>query len=106
MMTDKELLSYSIPELVHLLGSRFRDYRQRAGMTQKEISEKTGISTVTIYKFESGAANNISLATFLLLLKAIGWIEGIDNFMPELPPSPYVNERKTKPIQRVRHKNK
>lgn len=102
MMTGNELSSYSIPELIHLLGTRFRDYRQRAGMTQKDVSEKTGISTVTIYKFESGTANNISLATFLLLLKAIGWIDGIDNFMPELPPSPYVEERKT--IQRVRHK--
>lgn len=101
---NDELLSYSIPELIHLLGSRFRDYRQRAGMTQKDVSEKVGLSTVTIYKFERGTANNISLGTFLLLLKAIGWIDSIDNFMPELPPSPYVEERKTKAIQRVRHK--
>lgn len=102
-MTDNELSNYSIPELVHLLGTRFRDYRQRAGMTQKDVSEKTGISTVTIHKFESGTANNISLGTFLLLLKAIGWIDSIDTFMPELPPSPY-NEYKPKAIQRVRHK--
>lgn len=86
------------------MGSRFRDYRQRAGMTQKDVSEKTGISTVTIYKFESGTANNISLGTFLLLLKAIGWIDSIDTLMPGLPPSPYAEGGKAKAVQRVRHK--
>ena len=34
-----QLKDYSIPELIHLLGSRYRDYRQRADMTQKEVDE-------------------------------------------------------------------
>ena len=29
---------YSIPELVKLLGARFKDYRLRSNMTQKEVS--------------------------------------------------------------------
>ena len=57
-------------------------------MTQKEVAERAGLSVVTVYKFESGAANNLSLGTFLLLLKAVGWIEALDELMPELPPSP------------------
>ena len=103
-MIDNELNTYSIPELVHMLGSRFRDYRQRAGMTQKDVSDKTGISTVTIYKFESGTANNISLGTFLLLLKSIGWIDALNELMPDLPPSPYTTEPNGKHVQRIRHK--
>ena len=55
-----QLKDYSIPELIHLLGSRYRDYRQRADMTQKEVAERAGLSVVTVYKFESGAANNLS----------------------------------------------
>ena len=35
-----QLKDYSIPELIHLLGSRYRDYRQRADMTQKEVAER------------------------------------------------------------------
>ena len=32
---------YSIPELVKLLGARFKDYRLRSNMTQKEVSEQS-----------------------------------------------------------------
>ena len=91
---------YAIPQLVKLLGARFKDYRLRSNMTQKEVSEQSGL---TIHKFESGAADNISLATFLLLLKAIGEIEALDDLLPELPPSPYLI-RKEKKVQRIRHK--
>lgn len=63
---------YSIPELVRLLGSRFKEYRMRANMTQKEVAEQSGLTVTTIHKFESGAASNLSLGTFLLLMKAIG----------------------------------
>lgn len=104
MAIDNTFSFYSIPELIHILGNRFKDYRLRAGMTQKEVSEKTGVSTVTIYKFENGIASNISLGTFLLLLKAIDWIDSIDTLMPELPPSPYTNETKPKINQRARNK--
>ena len=95
-----QLKDYSIPELIHLLGSRYRDYRQRADMTQKEVAERAGLS----YKFESGAANNLSLGTFLLLLKAVGWIDALDELIPELPPSPYLMKDNDRKVQRIRHR--
>ena len=94
---------YSVPELVRLLGSRFREYRLRSNMTQKEVSEQSGITVTTIHKFESGIATNLSLGTFLLLLKAIEQIDGIYGLLPELPESPYLYVQKKK-IQRIRHK--
>ena len=99
-----QLKDYSIPELIHLLGSRYRDYRQRADMTQKEVAERAGLSVVTVYKFESGTANNLSLGTFLLLLKAVGWIDALDELMPELPPSPYLLKDNNRKVQRIRHR--
>ena len=69
---------YSIPELVKLLGARFKDYRLRSNMTQKEVSEQSGITITTIHKFENGTSGNVSLGTFLLLLKAIGQIDALD----------------------------
>ena len=60
---------YSIPELVKLLGARFKDYRLRSHMTQKEVSEQSGITISTIHKFENGTSGNVSLGTFLLLLR-------------------------------------
>ena len=94
---------YSIPELVQLLGARFKDYRMRSRMTQKEVAEQAGITVNTIHKFENGLVSNLSLSTFLLLLKAIGCIDGLDDLMPELPESPYLMKENGKRVQRVRH---
>ncbi len=95
---------YSIPELVQMLGVRFRDYRLRTEMTQKDVSEQSGITVNTIHKFESGKATNISIGTFLLLMKAIGCINRLDELMPELPESAYLIN-KGKNVQRIRHKS-
>jgi len=100
----KDYTIYSIPELVRELGTRFKDYRLRARMTQKDVAEMTALTIPTIQRFENGLSNNISLGTFLLLLKAVGCINGIDELMPEQPESPYLYNHKYKRIQRVRHK--
>ena len=94
---------YSIPELISLLGQRFKDYRLRSEMTQKDVAEQSGITINTIHKFENGASGNVSLGTFLLLLKAIGQIDALDELMPELPASAYLM-REEKKVQRIRHK--
>ena len=94
---------YSIPELISLLGQRFKDYRLRSEMTQKDVEEQSGITINTIHKFENGKAGNMSLGTFLLLMKSIGCIQQLDEVLPELPESAYlVNEGKK--VQRIRHR--
>ena len=47
-------------------------------------------------KFENGTAGNISLSTFIVLLKVVGQINTIDNIFPELPESPYLMRRDDK----------
>ncbi len=94
---------YSIPELIELLGKRFKDYRLRSEMTQKDVADQSGVAINTIHKFESGKAGNVSLGTFLLLMKAIGCADQLDYVLPELPESAYlVNDGKK--VQRIRHK--
>ena len=94
---------YSVPELVRMLGGRFKDYRLRANMTQKEVAEMAGLSVLSVYRFENGTVTNISLSTFLLLMKAVGCINDLNDIMPEQPESPYLY-KESKKIQRVRHK--
>lgn len=101
-MTD--YYEYSIPELINLLGARFKDYRLRSNMTQKDVSVQSGISINTIHKFENGVTGNMSLGTFLLLLKAIGQIDALEELMPELPESAYLIRDNQKKVQRIRHK--
>ena len=101
-MTD--YTEYSAPELVKMLGIRFKDYRLRARLTQKDVAELTGLTVPTVQRFENGLSGNISLSTFLLLMKAIGCINGLDELMPEQPESPYLYNDNNKKAQRVRHK--
>lgn len=98
-----DLYEYSTPELVRLLGTRFKEYRIRCNLTQKDVSEQSGIGLTTIHKFESGTAGNISLSTFIVLLKAVGQINAIGAILPELPESPYHMRKDDKKPQRVRH---
>ena len=101
-----DLYEYSTPELVRLLGSRFKDYRMRCNLTQKEVAEQSGIGLTTIHKFENGTAGNLSLSTFVLLLRVVGQVNTLDDVLPELPESPYLVRREEKKAQRIRHTNK
>lgn len=97
---------YSTPELVRLLGERFKEYRMRCNLTQKEVAEQSGIGLTTIHKFENGTAGNLSLSTFILLLKVIGQVDALDDVMPKLPESPYLIRKEEKKAQRIRHTKK
>lgn len=92
-------------ETIRSLGSRFRDYRMRMNMTQKEIAEITTISIPTIYKFETGRLTDMSVITLMKLLRAIDMEENWDQLLPELPESPYLY-KENKKRQRIRHTKK
>ena len=101
-----DLYEYSTPELVRMLGRRFKDYRMRCNLTQREVAEQSGIGLTTIHKFENGTAGNLSLSTFILLLKVVGQVNVLDDVLPELPESPYLVRREEKKAQRIRHAKK
>ena len=101
-----DFYEYSTPELVRLLGSRFKEYRMRCNLTQKEVAEQSGIGLTTIHKFENGTANSLSLSTLILLLRVVGQVNALDDVLPELPESPYLVRREEKKAQRIRHTNK
>ena len=101
-----DLYEYTTPELVRRLGERVKDYRMRCNLTQKEVAERSGIGLTTIHKFENGSAGNISLSTFILLLKVVGQINALDDVLPELPESPYLMRKNEKKAQRIRHSKK
>ena len=98
----KDLHLYSTPEIVSLLGKRFKKYRLLQKMTQKEVADKTGITKTTIHKFETGIAYNISLSTLITLLKTIGCVENIDNLIPDFPDE-FLGKKENE-VKRIRHK--
>ena len=44
-----DLYEYTTPELVRRLGERFKDYRMRCNLTQKEVAERSGIGLSLIH---------------------------------------------------------
>lgn len=95
---------YSNPEIVRMLGRRYREYRTRVGLTQKDVSDRTGISVTTIHKFENGISADVSFSTLASLLRVVGLLDNIDDLLPELPPSPYSVNEKNEKRQRVKHR--
>lgn len=45
--------------------------RIKAGLTQKQLAEKVGLSNVTIVKIEKGNYDNITKSTMIALAKAL-----------------------------------
>ncbi len=99
-----EYLDYSAPELVQLLGKRFKSLRILTKKTQKEVAEMTGLTIPTIQRFENGISTNINLSTFLLLMKAVGGLSMLDLLLADEPESLYLYNDKQKKVQRIRHK--
>lgn len=88
-----------------MLGARFKNYRLTAKMTQREVAEAAGVNVLTVSRFESEAAKNISLGTFLSLMKAVGCIDCLDALLADEPESLYLYNDSRNKIQRIRHKS-
>lgn len=95
---------YTDAEIVQALGVRFKEYRLSRRLTQKDVSEQTGISILTIRKFENGQAYNIQMSNFIALMRLLDRLDDIDNLLPEIPVSAYEVEKimKNRP-RRIRH---
>ncbi len=100
-----DYIELSEPDIIKILGERFRDYRLNCQLTQKDLADKTGISIKTISNFESGKANNITMINFLTMLRTIGQLDNIDCILPEIPLSPYVKLAEPKMRYRKGGKN-
>ena len=93
--------------VVRLLGSRIKQYRIAYRLTQKEMSEQTGINIVTLRKFENGQAYNIGLNSFIAIMRVLDKIERFDELLPAMGMSVYEEEKilKKRP-KRVKHATK
>lgn len=86
------------------LGKRFRDYRIALRMTQKEIACQSGVSVMTIVRFERGEGASIRLDNFISLMRSIQLLEGISECIPDMPISLYDTSNK-KISQRVKKRS-
>lgn len=71
------------------IGTRFRDYRTALGLTQKQVAFQSGVSVMTIVRFENGQSNSIRLDNLIALMRAIQLLERVSELVPEMPQSLY-----------------
>ena len=50
------------------IGKRIRAHRKRLNLSQEELSEMIGISTVHMSHIETGTPNSVSLSLWILLV--------------------------------------
>ena len=83
------LYIYTASEIITQLGAQYRVYRKMAKLTQKEVAKRAGVSAITLYKFETGIAQDISLSTLIRLLRVIDQLDNLRLLLPPIPESPY-----------------
>ena len=97
----------SIQGVTERIGMGFKGRRVQAGISQKELSERSGVSPASIARFETGKGN-LSLQNLLMLMRSLGIIEELEQIFREPEDSPFLlakaTSRKTK--ERVRKSRK
>lgn len=90
----QDIYEFSNGELSSGLGERFRKCRTALGLTQKEVASNSGVSVMTIVRFERGEAGAIRLDNFIALLRAIQRLDDLSGVLPEMPGSLYTKTRR------------
>lgn len=88
----QDTYEYSNGELAAQLGARFRDYRNALGLSQKQVALQSGVSVMTIVRFEKGQGNSIRLDNLIALLRSIQRLDDFYGLVPEMPESLYAKK--------------
>ena len=64
------------------MGYRIREIRESIGMTQTELSEKSGVTRATIWKLETGDDEVTTSKTLVKIADALGVTVG-ELFLPQ-----------------------
>lgn len=75
-----------LPALLAALGERLRAARLRANLTQQALADAAGVSVKTVANAEDG--HNVSLETWLMLLRGVGRTDLIAALLEDEGPSP------------------
>jgi transcriptional regulator with XRE-family HTH domain len=87
-------------ELQEELGERLRRLRVQQDLDQDSVASKAGVSVRSLRALENGTGSN--LRTLMLVLKALGSLDGIDALAPAPTVSPMAMLTRTHERQRVR----
>ena len=103
-MNDPYLISDRA--LLKVIGQKVKQLRLGAGMSQKALAERSGLSEFSISQIENG--KNTSVLSLLTILRALNQLNMFYRFFQEEPMSPIAYAevmRKSRKPQRIRKPN-
>ena len=68
------------------IGGRLKRRRLNRNLTQQEVADQAGLTRMTVGEFERGASS--SMKTLIRILRVLGALEELENFLPDTGPSP------------------
>lgn len=79
-----ELERKSNAAILEMIGKRFLQARLNEGLEQQELADKAGVNVSTVQGLEGGK-RSVGMLKVLAVMRALGKLHEIDNFMPEPP---------------------
>lgn len=73
--------SYSDKEIIRKWGDKLKQLRIKAGFSQTDLAEKTGMSRSSIAEIEKG--RNFSVSTLIALSRALQFLDQLGFFLQE-----------------------
>ncbi len=70
--------------ILEMIGKRFLQARLNEGLEQQELADKAGVNVSTVQGLEGGK-RSVGMLKVLAIMRALGKLHEIDNFMPEPP---------------------
>lgn len=70
--------------ILEMIGKRFLQARLNEGLEQLDLAEKAGVNVSTVQGLEQGK-RSVGMLKVLAVLRALGKLHEIENFMPEAP---------------------
>ena len=101
----QDIYEKSNNDIVVDLGRRFKSLRIALRLSQKDISVQSGVSVMTIVRFESGKGSSIRLDNLVALMRAVQKLEAVAEMIPDVPESLYAKHNEKIP-QRVKPSRK
>lgn len=100
-MTNIDYYAVSDSTILEQLGERLRRLRLRKNITQVALAERALLSVGTIKSLEAGKGK---LSNLVAVLRELGALDQLDQFIPPVTISPLqmADAGKQKPAQRVR----
>lgn len=77
---------WSDEAVLDVIGERMREIRLNRNESQSDLAARAGVSVETLRKLEDG--RNVSLTTFIKVLRPLDMLDRLDQVIPEQGPSP------------------